>query len=109
MWNTYSERRSKSMAIQINKEIAERLSAEDQAELKALLERANAILDKGKVIPERECPICHKKYTPKSVTQLSCLNVHCRKVQNAQAIRERLYKKRMAQLGKEVDTQLIGE
>lgn len=97
------------MAIQINKEIAERLSAEDQAELKALLERANAILDKGKVIPERECPICHKKYTPKSVTQLSCLNVHCRKVQNAQAIRERLYKKRMAQLGKEVDTQLIGE
>ena len=97
------------MAININKEIVERLSVEDQAEVQRLLQRAEAIIDKAKVIPERECPICHKKYTPKSTTQLTCLNVHCRKVQQAQVARDRMYKERMKQLGRDVDTQLIGE
>lgn len=97
------------MAIKINKEIAERLSAEDKKQLQELLKKAEAILAKGKKLPERECPICHQKYIPKTTTQLTCLNVHCRKVQNAQTIRDRLYKKRMAELGIQVDTQLIGE
>ena len=97
------------MAIKINNNIVERLSVEDRAELQRLLTKVEELVSKGKVLPQRECPICHKKYTPKSTTQLTCLNVHCRKVQNAQVIRSRLYKKRMAELGKEIDTQLIGE
>lgn len=97
------------MAIKINKEIANRLSDKDKAELSTLLSKAEALLDKAKVIPQRECPICHKKYTPKSTTQQTCLNVHCRKVQQAQVVRDRLFKKRMAELDKETDTQLIGE
>jgi hypothetical protein len=97
------------MAIRINKEIVERLSIEDKAELQRLLNKAETIMDKAKVLPQRECPICHKKYTPKSPTQLTCLNIHCRKVQQAQVARDRMFKERMKQLGKEVDTQLIGE
>lgn len=97
------------MTIRINNKIVERLSVEDRAELQRLLTKAEEIISKGKVLPQKECPICHQKYTPKSPTQLTCLNVHCRKVQNAQAVRSRLYKKRMAELGKEIDTQLIGE
>ena len=58
---------------------------------------------------ERECPVCHVKFTPTSDNDVSCGNEHCRTVVNAKKIRDKLYKKRMKELGKDLeDYELIG-
>lgn len=57
----------------------------------------------------RECPVCHDKFIPTSEDQISCSNEHCKTVVNAKKIRDKLYKKRMKELGKDLeDYELIG-
>ena len=59
---------------------------------------------------EKECPICHVKFIPKSEEQDTCDNEHCRIVADSKRARTKLYKKRMEQLGIVVDDlELIGE
>lgn len=90
-----------------NKDI-DKLPAQDREEVQQLLTRLKAILNKGKVMTERECPICHTKFTPKTRNQKTCLNKHCRAVYNAQLNRNRLFNRRMTELGKEVDERIGG-
>lgn len=50
-----------------------------------------------------ECPVCHQKFRQANSNQKICPNEHCKRIATAKAYRDKLYKIRMAELGKSVD------